>query len=118
MEPIKIYKQVEEGREAGDRSSEDQTARPQHSPRFPEGEQSIPSFYEVVEGPQQQDGVGRRGRPRKVSGVPDLRRNLGMSRSSLIHVKWDRVDHVNPVPLLGEPRGIDPWTSSDIQDLQ
>lgn len=57
VEPVEAYQHVEEGREPGDASSEDQPLRPQNPTGFSKRLKPIRPVDQVIQGSQQQDHI-------------------------------------------------------------
>ena len=84
----------------------------QHAPRLREGREAIDPIGEVVEGAEEEDGVGGAVSEREASRVahPHARQPSGgprvRSRPGLLDVERHGVHEVHVVPLLGEPEGV------------
>ena len=110
-----VLEPVEERGEARDRRHGDEPAGLHDSVRLRESAHTGGALGQVVERPQQEDGVRRGVRHVELLRVAEHRLEPA-SRARLLHVQGHRVDQAHFVAALGEPRRVLAGPAADVED--
>ena len=105
---------AEHRRQPGYRRDDHSSARP-HDPRgFAENRDSIDSVEKVIERPENEHVVERRGGMGKPPALTALD-GSGHCRRGLRAMQRHRIEKRHPPPLLGHPRGVPARSTSDVE---
>ena len=118
VQPVEAHEKIEERGEPRDRRGEEQSARPHHPSSLSQCAQTVVAFDEVVKRPEEKHDVDRSVRLHELSGITELGRHVGTCRPSLLNMERDRVDEMNTIPTIREPRRVNAGSAADIEDLQ
>ena len=113
---------VEQRREPRDRGSEHRSLRPHDPPGLGERGQAVLALGQVVQGTEEQDRVEGRRLGAEPARVADLGRDAAGPRPRRLQDPGDLdgygVDHVDPMPVLGQPLRVHTGRAADVEDAQ
>jgi hypothetical protein len=118
VEPLPEHA-VDPGRPPRDRGREHRPARPDDPRAFPQRTYSFRPVDEMVERPEQHDGVHRRVGQVEVPHVADRGvnpRHPGRGRPELIDVQRHQVPVLDLVPKRCQPQRVPPRSAADVRD--
>ena len=118
VQPVHPQKEIEEGGEARDGTSEQHSSGPKYSASFMQRPAPVRLFNEVIEGAHEENDVGRTIWSAQVAGVPDFGLHVGMRRASLFYVKRYRIDQMDPMAHICEPSRVSARPPTDIEDVE
>jgi hypothetical protein len=106
---------LQQGHVPADRSDHQQATRPQDSPRFGQCPGAFNGLDQVIEGAQKQRDVNALVGGAQLPGVTDLGRDA-LARRGCVDVTRYQVDDVHGVAVRGQPRGVHPCATADVQN--
>ena len=110
---------VERRRVAGDRRGQEHAPWSKHTPRLAKGREAVVAFRQVIEGAEEENGVGEGIGLGECPGVAHLARSEDrgcISPARLEDEPLRCVDEVNLVSLGGQSERIDPGGASHVDD--